>query len=345
MMGYPQALKTDCGRSTSSIRSAVDELITRFGVKYPDAAAVAEGDPQGAIDAIDGLSLVVDWSLRGQVCPIDAVYDASSRTIFWKPSTSSGRENFTLLHELGHDLLAQDSDWQLDIMYALGSKGQWAEERIVSAFAARILLPNDLVEAAFANGVTASAIRHLAGTTQASSSACLARALDVSGERMVMLTDLDGTVYFAVGNGEPFAPGRGTHQPAVERAVLRAKNAEDQQFSLRGSDGIVYRSGTTNPWVALDVAVHENLAFVVATPIPRDIRFGEPERFYLECVAGCGTSFTADQAPSRCAACSQFRCPRCTGCECTDNVLCASCYVALPIALARAGRKHCESCE
>lgn len=324
-------------RSTSSSRAS--------GGKYPTAAAIAADDPQAAIDEVDGLSLIVDWSLRGQVCPIDAVYDASSRTIFWKPSQSSGRENFTLLHELGHDLLAQDSDWQLDIMYALGSEGQWVEERVVSSFAARILLPNDLIEVAFAGGVTASAVRHLAGTTQASSSACLARALDVSGERMVMLTDLDGTVYFAVGNGELFAPGRDTHQPAVQRAIDRAKNAENQQYILRGSDGIVYRSGTTNPWVALDVAVQENLAFVVATPIPRDVRFDEPEHFYLECVAGCGTSFTADEAPSRCTACSQLRCPRCTGCECTEDVLCKECYVALPISLAHAGREYCESCE
>lgn len=332
-------------QSPQAVGYAAVTLRDRFAAQHGEAASFAGHDPARALERVEGLRIIEDPTLRGRSCPIDAVYDVDTKTIKWRPSRTWGRDNFTLLHELGHHLLAEDEDWQYGVIAVMGDGGLRVEERVVSAFAARLLLPDDLVAGAFKSGVTAAAIRDLAADSASSASACLARALDLPGDRLVMLTDLDGRPYFSLSNGEPYSPGRGVPQPAVARAADNALNRADHSHRLVGGEGVVYRSGRANTRVVFDVAVDGAQVFVVVESTPYDNRVDDRGSFHIECIEGCGESFVPQESPGQCAACREYRCPRCSRCDCNIDVYCERCFVAIPVQRVSVGIRVCEICE
>lgn len=212
---------------TWSVGSISERLRTSFAVRYPDAAEIASLDPRGAVLLMPDVELIEDVSLRPAKCPIDRTYDPQPPRIRYRPHESR-RDNFTLLHELAHHLLAQDTEWCFTVAPQLDRQRVGAarshEEGIANTFAADVLISPELAAEAFVHGVTSSACAELFKRGVASATACLVRGLKEPGDRLVMLSDHDGQVWFSSSNGEPFSPGRGVQQPAIADGVTRALN-------------------------------------------------------------------------------------------------------------------------
>lgn len=348
---FPSATPTQWS-DNHVIRQACDALTDDLATRWPNAATRIRTDPLAGIGYIDGLRVVDDRTARGTECPIDGTYDPETTTIRYRRTGNTGRDNFTLLHELGHHLLAINEQWCYDIAPALdrANVGKTVEELLVSTFASRTLIPDDIAAQAFRRGVTAQAVAELNRTTEASATACLVRALSEPGHRLVMLTDHVGQPWFAQTTGEPWSPGTRTRQPAIEAAAARAIDS-DGNHRLDGGEGLRFGTGNTNHRVVFDVNVDGSLVFVIVETTAFDARIHNPRArddsatWTLDCVAGCGNTFTTNESPGRCQTCGENKCPRCRGCECNQPAFCARCTLALPTARAHAGHALCEECE
>lgn len=323
-------------------------LIANLAERHPEAASHAAINPNAALASIPDLHVVVDNATRNPTCPIDGTYDPATATIRYRQTGNPARDHFTLLHELGHHLLAIDDDWNYDVapLLAEANLARHVEERLVNAFASLLLIPDDRANAAFASGVTATAARDLYQHTSASATACLARCLLEPGSRLVMLANGHGNVWYAQSNGEPYAPGTDVEQPAIAHGALRASQG-DGAARFTGHEGVRYRSGKSNPHVNWDICLDGTLVFAVVEPTRLDSRTDNraPAEWTLTCLSGCGATFTHEESPARCPTCREARCPRCRGCECQREVICDRCTLALPTARARTGATRCEDCE
>ncbi len=329
------------------IRQASEALLRTVTERWPTAAQNLATAPIDAARHIDNLTIVTDGTVRHPACPIDGTYDPQTHTITYRETQSQGRNNFTILHELAHHLLALNEEWCYDIAPALArhNKERTVEELIASTFAAQTLIPDDLADEAFANGITSHAVVKLAQQTAASPTACLVRALAEPSERLVMLTNLEGVPWFVQTSGTPYAPGKHVRQPAIEAAAQRAQTGTGS-YRLVGGEGLRFGTGKVNPHVAFDVTVEQGLVYAIIETTPLDSRItATSEGWTLDCLAGCGHTFTANESPGNCGRCSEARCSRCRGCDCRVSTLCQSCTITLPVARAQQGHKQCENCE
>jgi Zn-dependent peptidase ImmA (M78 family) len=146
-------------------------------------------DSRGAGGWCDGVSLTTD------------------RVICYAPSPGSRRQNFTLLHELGHILINEDEDaldWLAD-----RPDPDSDQERLCDAIAAEILLPEPTINQILAGAApTADHLRQLYASSQASEEVCaiaLAARLPMRGA-VVLIRRRNATVAFAASNGWPPLP-------------------------------------------------------------------------------------------------------------------------------------------
>lgn len=328
-----------------SIPAVAARLSASLRSKYPDAAARIETDPFGALDDVPDVTIERRTGRVRGACPVDGSYNAGPPTIITIYETGTPeRDNFTCLHELGHHLLANDEGWQYEDKPALGDRARYIEETIVNAFAAHELIPDNLLHTHVGPHVTAASVLELYLASNASASASLMRSLDIPGNRLVMLTDLAGTTWFSDSTGEPFSPGTNVPQPGVAAAIDHARNGNGTHRAV-GGHGIAYRSGKTNPWVEIDVAVHDGMAFVVAHPTPRDSRAPGASDWTLTC-ANCGHEFAPAESSGFCTGCREHKCPQCRACECTDTQppICTRCFVALSVSEANDGLEEHRDC-
>lgn len=142
------------------------------------------------------------------------------------PSTTSTRDNFTLLHEFAHHLQRAHLQWA-DVWCMLPDReAALINERVADSLAAEILVPRDRVDLV-ASEVSASdlATAHRK-VMSASRSAVAHRALRdalPSDNAAVAVVDLVGRVIFATSVGTVMAPRRGVVQESFARLVLRAQ--------------------------------------------------------------------------------------------------------------------------
>lgn len=335
-------------RTTEHIVATVRDLIVELAARHPVAASLAPIDPYAALAEIPDLNVVRDNTTRNPTCPIDGTYNAATATIRYRQTGNPARDHFTLLHELGHHLLAISDDWNYDVVPLLSEANvtRHVEERLVNAFASLVLIPDEKADQAFQRGVTATAARDLHLATEASATACLSRCLLEPGNRMAMLANGHGKVWYAQSNGEPYAPSADVEQPAIAHGALRALNG-DGTARFSGHEGIRYRSGKTNPHVNWDMCLDNDLVFAIVEPARFDSRTHRsmPNEWSLTCLAGCGATFTLEESTGSCPKCREARCPRCRGCECPREAFCERCTLALPTARARTGARRCEDCE
>ena len=248
-------------------------------------------------------------------------YATTPPTLTVAQSASRRRQQFTVLHELGHHLQKNDPD------LAAGVRAQPAdiadfEDAACDAFAGRILIP-DTVLAALPAGrsPTAADVVRIFDMTQASRAACCVRV----GERLgthgvVAVLDNIGTVTFGIGKGDVYPPARGSSQAAT----LLVRTALGRGVDVQVDDThFVYRNGSRSEQLYGDAAWSGDFLIVVAV---RDLagwkRFAlprnEPRRFVPQqawCDV-CMDEFTPNRDDT-CTRCQQPRCP--TGhCACTS---------------------------
>lgn len=164
-------------------------------------------DPEAALSGMPGIRVTPVPQLRdargaGGWC--DGLSFMSDGLICYAPSPGSRRQNFTLLHELGH-LCVNRNDNALDWL-ADRQDPSTDLERLCDAIAAEILLPAPVVTRLLAGGPPKPGhLRQLYATSSASEEVCaiaLASHIPVRGAVLLIRRDT-ATVAFAASTGYP----------------------------------------------------------------------------------------------------------------------------------------------
>lgn len=310
----------------------------RGSFDYEDLA----DDPEAALHGNSEVTVEYDTHPRAG-CSVYGYYRPNlngQSLIFIHPSLTNERDNFTILHELGHHVQRQHLAWA-EIRYQIaGIAGEALEERVADAFAAEILIPTSAV-ASGEGWLNARTLREVYSNVRASRAAVAMRAIEISPaeeQATVLVTDDKGMVLFARASGdEVFAPARGCIQPGVAELILRASEGEGH-LSGELSWGLQARSGWEQQALTAEVALDHtwSYAFVVIRPSQKFGRSPQwSRREDQECSrAACGTIFSVDETISICSTCKSSECPECRSCACDLAVgeACGKCFTTFSAA-------------
>ncbi|MET7423618.1 ImmA/IrrE family metallo-endopeptidase [Dactylosporangium sp. NPDC005555] len=240
----------------------------------------------------------------------------------WVANASSpGRRQFTVLHELGHHLQNTDPGLGTGL---LNADEDGFEDAACDLFAARVLLPDDLVAACFGDRTpTPGDIVALYRRSTASRAACVVRAVEhLRSFGAVVLYDTDGIVSFAAGRGSVYPPARGSDQsqtPLVAAALQHLDRPDGVPITV--SDTVIaYRTGHTSgrlygqaAWCdgfLVAVLVEDHAPWQSFSPTRPPITMSQPRW------AGCELCQDSFEVTGACATCREPRCPS-GHCACT----------------------------
>lgn len=191
--------------------------------------------------------------------------------------------------------------------------------------------------------MTAGGLRQTVAQTEASATTCCISALNLPGERLVILASFEGKIWYSDSNGKPYNPGKRIVQPALAEAAERALS--EGQYTLVGGEGIRYSKGWADTNVSSDVALHEGLAITVATSTLSDSRTRSNADWHEVCSA-CGEHFATAASHGQCGTCGDWKCPECRGCDCLNSqaVVCPICWQSLSMLEVSKGLTVHEDC-
>lgn len=314
-----------------------------------DVRADLREHPQSAIELRFQLTVqpATSFTERGAHGWCDGMSVTEAGIILYR-ATGSRRENFTLVHELAHHLIAQDDDcpsW-------LGDQHDppALEEEICDLIAARLLIPDDTITWALNNGPpSADTVAVLYENTVASRSACaIAVASRIPCDGFVLLTER--------GSGEVFIGSRARetrpyawkgHRIPDSHPLSRhdpPAKAKTWWADWRGDRREFYMTSTEIAGYICGVFAESDLWGVETLHTYNPI---EPDRGYngrLTCP--CGYVGTTRMFP--CASCGVSECPKCGECECARRArreqrgICQACFTSVRVHLLVEGR--CDGC-
>ena len=334
----------------------VDVARTTFGAQF----AALTTDPCAVLGAWSHVDFrfVVDiappsggtLASDGSACSVAGSYiestDPGIRPIIQVArSNATGRRAFTALHELGHHL--QRNDIELAKILWDETSIDLFEDLACDAFAAAVLLPNDLVNTAIGHaGPTASALVDLHQRANASRSAIAVRAAQrLPAPGHVLIVDPDGTVFFSAAHGLP-PLARGRDQSEVDVIARGLANG-----TSRGRGRFFYRDGITGDELFIQTANMGGYLVVVAVTdhapwegFALPSADTGPRAGSYECDNdGCGATFVSWEP--RCPKCKVPPCTDCGHCNCKTQAAertCMSCF-EVKIAAGFIGDK-CADC-
>lgn len=285
-------------------------------------------------------------------CSTDGFYDAATGarpTILYAADVAPERVRFTILHELGHHLLATEAAHLLDDIDALAgdrSDPGAVEETVCHRFAGLVLVPEDLLNQVIGcERLTPSHLAEIRRRTTASWEAVAVRAAArCAYKAAAVLLREPGYVAFSAASsrlGPAWWP-RGS-QVAPDGPLSKSLHA-DQKARPE-----VYRAGLpfAEPMYCDSQRVHSGLALAVLTDKPGDGRFELPEEVepsWKEREEYCERcNEIKDQG--WCDTCRGRFCSQCERCSCSTlpaNPTCPGCGLMAP---RRQGATHCFTCE
>lgn len=339
------ASRGEVGAATTTLMAKLEEL-------WPGAAAELAHDPCGVIEGWDEFQLryvpAVEADSR---CSVAGAYiwEEDPPVLAVARATSAGRRAFTVLHELGHHLQQTDLDFA-QALAAAGERGRVLEDAVCDAFAAGVLLSDELVDQHIpAAGPTVYDVASLHAASSASRAAvCVRAAQRLRSPGHVLLVDYDGSVQFAAAHGFP-PVAKGSNQSSVPviqdalgfrtakgrtRLLYRDSIRGEELFAQAGAvDGYVVVVMTTDrpPWEPAFVLPSRETGPVAATWVCPN--------------AGCGEEF--ETYGESCPKCKVPKCPECSTCECPPVVAqkpCTRCFTVQSAHAFEAGSTVCESC-
>jgi hypothetical protein len=283
-------------------------------------------------------------------CSVAGGYRWDPPTLIVTESMSRRRQQFTVLHELGHHI--QKTDIALGTVIVEHREPEAFEDACCDAFAAQVLLPDDLVDAHISDrGPTVSTAVELFAVSNASRAAICVRLVGrLQSPGVVVVLDQAGTVTFAAARGGIYPPARGSNQtanPLVEAAI----NTEGAGRTITRDDAqIWYRSGHSSDrlygqaaWAGDRVflmMVSHRAPWLSFSP-PRDGTAQHTNDRWDEC-EHCQQSFVVN---SFCPACEQPRCPS-GHCDCTAKryKTCMKCFLQRHHSQFLPGADICQEC-
>lgn len=283
-------------------------------------------------------------------CSVAGGYRWDPPTLVVTESMSRRRQQFTLLHELGHHI--QKTDIPLGTVIVEHREPEAFEDACCDVFAARVLLPDDLVDEHISpRGPTVSSATDLFETSNASRAAiCVRLAGRLRSPGAVVVLDGAGTVTFAAARGGLFPPARGTDQSANPLVRAAVDTGDAGRTTMRDDALIWYRSGHSSERLYGQAAWAGDRLFLIlvaysapwlAMSPPRDGTAQHSSDRWEQC-DNCNRRFVVGFI---CRTCGQPRCPS-GHCRCTSRAeqTCTECFLLKPSRQFAPGAKVCLEC-
>lgn len=304
-----------------------------------DKRALIAGDPIAGIESLN-YTVVAETALsskRGAGGWCDGLSFAEHNTVIYAPTPGSNRQNFTLLHEVGH-ILVEDDDAALVWLADCDNPDREAE-RLCDEIASALVLPEDMLDDIVGTGpLTAKDLKTLITVSSASGPACaiaLARRLP-SGAVAIIDRATAMVVHSAIrGDDVQVYPWRDTNVPAGHPLLKltpggsttcksywldRWDRRQDYYLSAVATEKRIYAIFSINDLWGVD-RFHGGQAPPRKSNAPRTA---------IRCT--CGFSGTAVGWP--CPVCGRQYCPECNDCDCPRRErmqrLCSSCFCLVP---------------
>ena len=247
--------------------------------------------------------------------------------------TLSRRDNFTLMHELAHHLLAGN----IDCLSWIADQPEPARvlEQLCEQIAAELLIrPDEVVAALDRRAPNADAVVALFKATQASRSACvvaIARKLPCDGF-VVLVEEGSKEVFFAARarDTRPYA-WRGDRLPAAHplgQDPPPARALAWWPYPTGSNRRELFMSTTTHRGWVFAVFAENNLFGVPGFHSPRTV---DKDRGY-DGEINCPCGYRGKTRWWPCNTCGVSRCPRCDECDCDrrerreKRVSCTNCF-------------------
>lgn len=315
--------------------------------EYVDFALLRE-DPQAALNEIAGVTVQIQEALPEGACG-GGYYDRTTSTIYVHPA-SPRRNNFTLLHELGHHIQQHHPEWAfvlLDDLHPLGRRK--VEEKVSDSLAAEVLLRSALTDDM--DPFVQSPALVMAGLHE-NSEASRAAALEYvnaillhQSKWILAVADLEGRVKHARATYDQFPPKRQMIQPGFAR--LAAETGGSGLTRRNFTEGLIYQRGRELHDMKAEATLDwtGKYIFVALTPIAR-FGMGTLEAAWYSCSReGCAVDdYCAETESEWCSQCNEPRCRGCNDCGCesrTQSTQCPSCYMQISAYEAAKGLHEC----
>lgn len=338
----------------SSIEAITEALLAH--VEDDAQADLRCEDPRAAVEVYFGpigfQALPGAGAMSGE-CATDGFYDStfdpSRPWIIYDADVAPGRVRFTILHELGHHLLATVAATLLDPIDSVAGTGSAtdAEEAVCHRFAGRLLVPGaDLAAVVGSGPVRPDHVVALHERCLASWEATAIRVAEsMAGPGAVVLVREPGIVSFCAASPSlgtawwPRGSGVDPDGPLTRALGQRSRAQRD-----------TYRYGLGYPRAMFcdTLPVHDHLAVGVLGERPSDGGLSvieQPEPAWRVRVEFCEWHPGIEREVGWCDRCKGRRCPECGRCGCQHpvvNPLCPSCGLRSPF---RAGAEVCRDCE
>lgn len=308
------------------------------GIEPAQRAAIAS-DPIKGIESL-GYTVVAEPALtsqRGAGGLCDGLSFADHNTVMFSPTPGSKKENFTLLHEVGHILVERDED---TINWLADRDDPDAEtERLCEEVAAALVVPDELLDDLVGNGpITGDDLKTLVAGTAASGPACaIALASRLSSGAVVIVDRATAKVVHSALRGEDLRayPWRhGDVPPDHPLLALQPGSAttrrsywadewnrrQDFYLSAVATEKRVYAVFSTTDLWGVD-RFHGGQAIPEKSKAPRT---------GMRCRCG----FTGRATGWPCQTCGKQYCPNCGDCDCQrrDRAqgTCTNCFCKAP---------------
>jgi Zn-dependent peptidase ImmA (M78 family) len=320
----------------------------------PETRSQLSKDPRAAIEDLGVRVVAFENVWANEECGCDGVYFWEPRpTIAYLPTPGSRRENFTLLHELGHHLYRQNDD----AISALGDldddEFQIAQENLCDAFAGRALIPDDVVNDVLeGRRPEARDLPKLFEVSIGSREVCAVRL----AERMpcfgyvAFLDPINSTVRFASASPQcPYRWRRGSKLPTSHPVWQASKKVN----GFRGQGEVIWDGGRKNLWLdALDdgpvvIAVFSEERYWKATGL--NILSGTSSMARPPAMSGtckhCGANTWGYRACDKCGDVTCKNCGRCgCGAKAVREMVCSRCGLLRAATLFSGGSTVCRDC-
>ncbi|OBA44001.1 ImmA/IrrE family metallo-endopeptidase [Gordonia sp. 852002-51296_SCH5728562-b] len=303
-------------------------------------------DPLGTLAESDQLDLVFEDELPADQCG-GGYYRPQPPTIHLHVAMGR-RNNFTVLHELGHHLQQQHLDWACVLMDLPSQQRRAVEEAVSNQVAVQVLMPltdDDHHEVALH---PADFMAGYYGRVNASRSATLQRAKDMLRSRssrwLLAVADIDGVVITSDTTYDDLPPPKGLRQEGFRRLA-----SEAWERPARGAftEGIEYQTGSLLDCMYIEAAMDFSGQYVFIALRPTTVSgLGKIVYPDHECVdESCGEAFQPSRSEGRCDACASFRCPACHKCSCATTLrrttICGDCCMEYSQAEMQSGHHEC----
>lgn len=287
-------------------------------------------------------------------CSVAGGYRHTPPTLVVTESMSWRRQQFTLLHELGHHLQRTTVSLGKTVLRQQDRAG--FEDAACDTFAASILLPDDMVDEASIpfGGPSARTAVDLFESSNASRAAISVRMSGrLRGAGAVAVVNEAGVVTFAAARGSIFAPARLSDQS--ENPLIRAalEDRDPTRVWSRDDARIWYSSGHSSNELYGQAAWAGDRLFVVMVEESAPWRSYSPPREKTSLQrksrwATCNTCAKSFEVHRLCLKCSKPKCPS-DHCGCTAQTLfekmCDSCTFVKHTSQFTEGSAVCKECE